>query len=84
MKTCGQCEYYRDKQKDCPHQENTAFDEVCDKFKYTNPQTRIDYLQAEVERLEEDKAKLAETILRFDNFCRVNDIDLEQALKENP
>ena len=53
MHTCGQCEYYRNKPDDCPHQEWTALVEDCGKFKYTNPEKRIDYLQAENKRLED-------------------------------
>lgn len=51
--TCGQCECYRNKPDNCPHPEKTAFDEGCDKFKYTNPEKRIDYLQADNKRLKE-------------------------------
>lgn len=34
-----------------------------------------------IKELEAEKGKLAESLLRIDNYCRVNDIDMEQALK---
>lgn len=68
MHTCGQCIYYLDKRKDCPHQEKTALDEGCDKFKYTNPEKRIDYLQAENKQLkEENKAMKLKLSKRSDH-----------------
>ena len=46
--TCGQCESYMENtHTECPHPENEAFSKGCDKFKYTNPEKRIDFLQAE-------------------------------------
>lgn len=51
---CGQCEYYMGNTfMECPHQENTALDKSCEKFKYTNPEKRIDSLEAENKRLRE-------------------------------
>jgi len=47
--TCGQCEYYMN--KECPFSDRTALSEGCGKFKYTNPEGRIDFLQAENEHL---------------------------------
>jgi len=41
----------------------------------------IDRLTAELKDKDEKIGRQAETILRFDNYCRVNDIDLEQILK---
>jgi hypothetical protein len=54
MRTCGQCEFYRgNAQLECPHQERIALDTACEKFKYTNPEKRIDYLEAENKLLRE-------------------------------
>ncbi len=38
-------------------------------------------LQAENKQLKEQVEKLAGQLLNIDNYCRVNDIDLDQALK---
>lgn len=52
-RTCGQCELYLNKKEKCPHQEKTAFSEGCEIFVYTNPEVRIDGLQAELEKKEQ-------------------------------
>lgn len=59
MHTCGQCEYYRKRRDECQHQDRLALDEGCDKFKYTSPEKRIDYLEAE-NKLQAEKIKVLE------------------------
>ena len=56
-----------------------------DRYYHTKEEKRaatiIDRLTAELKDKDEKIGRQAETILRFDNYCRVNDIDLEQILK---
>ena len=68
--TCEECE----KSLEYPETGVTAFCMACWNAMITK-------LRAEIEAKDEEIGRLAETILRFDNYCRVNDIDLEQALK---
>jgi len=42
----------------------------------------VDELQAEKKVLKKEKEKLAGELLLIDNYCRINDIDIEQALKD--
>lgn len=49
--------------------------------KHVHSDKQISQLEARLKELETDKENLAETILRIDNYCRTNDIDIEQALK---
>ena len=43
---------------------------------------KIEQLQAENKQMREQIEKLAGERLLIDNYCRINDIDIEQALKE--
>lgn len=41
----------------------------------------IEQLQAKLKAQQSEKEKLGETLLRIDNYCRVNDIDLNRAME---
>ena len=43
---------------------------------------RYKQLRTDLRQAREEIGRLAETLLKIDNYCRVNDIDLEQALNE--
>lgn len=62
-------------------QKEDAFTNIKGTENYNRICTNVMKLQAENKRQKAKIERLTETLLRIDNYCRVNDIDIEEALK---
>ena len=75
--TCEECE----ENLEDPETGVTAICIGCWSAMVTKLRAEIDSLTAENKDKNEEIEKLASHLLAIDNYCRVNDIDIEQALK---